>query len=97
MKKSVYTCTSEPCLLHVEPFHWLHENSIHKIVCYNFRPLVISLSKRHGYLPIILYGYVGTHPSSIEGYNQHFFFFFFWGGRWKGATLIGPSIFFLKH
>jgi hypothetical protein len=66
------------------------------IVCYNFWPWLISLSKKHGYLPIILYGCVGTHPSSIEGYDQHFFFLFF-GGRWKGATLIGPSDLFLKH
>ncbi len=85
-----------PPLVHVEPFHRLHENSIHKIVCYNFRPWLISLSKKHGYLPIILYGCVATHPSSIEGTPN---IFFLWGGGWvwKGATLIGPSDFFLKH
>jgi hypothetical protein len=85
-----------PPSVHVEPFHRLHENSIHKIVCYNFSPWPISLSKKHGYLPIILYGCVGTHPPSIEGHTQHFFSFF--GGGKEPLWLVHQIVFWnIEH
>jgi hypothetical protein len=80
-----------PPSVHIEPFHRLHENFIHKIVCYNFRPWLISLSKKHGYLPIILYGCVGTHPPS---WGAHTTFFFLFLGGWKEPLWLVHQIFF---
>jgi len=69
-----------PPSVHVEPFHRLHENSIHKIVCYKFSPWPISLSKKHGYLPITYYFvWVCRYTSSINWGAHPTFFFFFLG------------------
>jgi hypothetical protein len=70
------------CKVHVQPFHWLHTNSIPKTICHHFwlELLTLAKSKCTCLWFILISSWVCAHTSFFQ----------------KGDILIGPSPIFLK-